>query len=91
MKESIDKIYLLNHIAKLEQEKKVLRRVNLSDLKTNKKEKQKKGKQEKVKGYRKQEEHGEKKFIKPWRTSTKSQQQPPKSGKKAGGRGVQRV
>ena len=43
-----------------------------------------------IKEYKIQEEYGEKKFIKPWRTGTKSQQQPPKAGKKSGGRGKQR-
>ncbi len=33
---------------------------------------------EKPKHYRIQNEYGEKKFIKPWRTGTKSQQLPPK-------------
>ena len=59
-------------------------------LSSNSSKKSKYIKQSKVKSYRMQQEHGEKKFIKPWRTGTKSQQQPPKSGKKSGGRGKQR-
>ena len=37
---------------------------------------------DKIKTFRQQEEHGEKKFIKPWRTGTKSQQLPPKGNLK---------
>ena len=39
-------------------------------------------KEDKIKGYRLQGEYGEKKFIKPWRTGTKSQQQPLKGSSK---------
>ena len=46
-----------------------------------------KASKEKVRSYRMQEEHGPKKFIKPWRTGTKSQQQIPPKGKKKGFRG----
>ena len=41
----------------------------------------------KVRSYRMQEEYGPKKFIKPWRTGTKSQQQIPPKGQKKGFRG----
>ena len=40
------------------------------------------GKNEKIKKYRKQTEYGAKKYIKPWRTGTKSQQIPTKGNKK---------
>ena len=41
----------------------------------------------KVAGFRKQEEYGPKKFIKPWRTGTKSQQQIAPKGHNKGFRG----
>ena len=41
----------------------------------------------KVRSFRMQEEFGPKKFIKPWRTGTKSQQQIPPKGQKKGFRG----
>ena len=41
-----------------------------------------KGNNDKVKKYRKQMEHGAKKYIKPWRTGTKSQQIPTKGNRK---------
>ena len=44
-------------------------------------------KNEKIKSFRKQEEFGPKKRIKPWRTSTKSQQQIVPKGHKKGFRG----
>ena len=81
----MDKDLLLKCIKILENKESKLKTLNVKG------DKIKNVKGEKVKDYRKQVEYGEKKFIKPWRTSTKSQQQPPKSGKKAGGRGVQRV
>ena len=40
-----------------------------------------------IKKFRMQEEFGPKKFIKPWRTGTKSQQQIPPKGQKKGFRG----
>ena len=40
-----------------------------------------------VKGFRKQVEYGPKKFIKPWRTGTKSQQQIAPKGHNKGFRG----
>ena len=40
-----------------------------------------------IKKFRIQEEFGPKKFIKPWRTGTKSQQQIPPRGQKKGFRG----
>ena len=43
--------------------------------------------QDKVKSFRMQEEYGPKKRIKPWRTSTKSQQQICPKGHKKGFRG----
>ena len=91
MSNNIIKLDILNTIKGLES-KKFSRKVNIKDI-TNYEKKQLYTTQknnEKIKGYREQEEYGEKKFIKPWRTSTKSQQQPPRSGKKAGGRGQQR-
>ena len=42
---------------------------------------------EKVESFRKQGEYGPKKFIKPWRTGTKSQQQYAPKGHKKGFRG----
>ena len=42
---------------------------------------------EKVESFRKQGEYGPKKFIKPWRTGTKSQQQYAPKGHKKGLRG----
>ncbi len=51
---------------------------NISDLKNDNMN---------VRSYRMQEEFGPKKFIKPWRTGTKSQQQIPPRGQKKGFRG----
>jgi len=44
-------------------------------------------KKNRIKKFRMQEEFGPKKFIKPWRTGTKSQQQIPPRGQKKGFRG----
>ena len=67
METSINKLNLLNIISRLENEHKVLRKVTITDLhfKENNIDKVKHKLQDKVKDYRKQEEHGEKKFIKP--------------------------
>ena len=67
METSINKSNLLNIISKLENERKVLRKVTNTDLHINdtKIDIMQYRTQDKVKDYRKQEEHGEKKFIKP--------------------------
>ena len=67
METSIEKINLLSIISKLENESKVLRKVTSNDLHFNENKINifKHKEQDKVKDYRKQEEHGEKKFIKP--------------------------
>ena len=88
MNNNIDLI--LQTIKNLESNSSNSRKPNLQDFTHIKTKNNKYNREIKVKDYRMQEEYGEKKFIKPWRTSTKSQQQPPKSGKKSGGRGVQR-
>ncbi len=67
METSINKLNILNVIRKLENEHKVLRKVTNTDLHINdtKIDIVQFRTQDKVKDYRKQEEHGEKKFIKP--------------------------
>ena len=87
---NIDINLILQKIKELESESSNNRKLVKNDFTKNVKIKKNK-KQIKVKDNRIQGEYGEKKFIKPWRTGTKSQQQPPRSGKKAGGRGVQRT
>ena len=66
----------------MENQKKVYRKAVLSDFITDfnlpKLDKKNFKNNEKIKDYRIQGEFGQKKFIKPWRTSTKSQQLPPK-------------
>ena len=64
MNKSIDINLLLQKIKELENNQKNSRNINENDLKKNLK-KYEKQKELKVKEYRMQEEHGEKKFIKP--------------------------
>lgn len=81
---------LLKAIVYLKNKKSVeCRKVTMEDLMAipKKKEYDDKNKNERINSFRKQEEFGPKKRIKPWRTSTKSQQQIVPRGHKKGFRG----
>lgn len=66
MSNNIIKLDILNTIKELESKKKVSRKVNIKDITNYEKQLFTTHKNnEKIKGYREQEEYGEKKFIKP--------------------------